>query len=67
LPPPLLVLDLDETLIVASPTPGVLAGGLQVCGYSIKTRPYLRDFLLACADRVQIAVWSSSSDERHTI
>lgn len=59
----LLILDLDETLMHASPTKLRDDFDFQVFGYFVYKRPGLDAFLLACAGKFQLAVWSSASDD----
>ena len=58
----LLVLDLDETLIRASEVPLERAADFAVYGYHVYRRPFLAEFLTACARHFELAVWSSASD-----
>lgn len=60
---PLLILDVDETLIHASATPPNQSADFRCGPYFVLRRPHLREFLLDCAIRFQLAVWSSSSAE----
>ncbi len=57
----LLILDLDETLIYSRPH--TLAGtpDFQVGPYHVYKRPGLDQFLAACSDWFQVAVWTSAS------
>lgn len=59
----MLVLDLDETLIHATETPLDHPPDFLVEGYAVYRRPHLADFLEACADCFDLAVWSSASDD----
>ncbi|MEM8667212.1 MAG: HAD family hydrolase [Planctomycetota bacterium] len=65
---PLLVLDVDETLLHASDAPAKQTADFQVGPYSVWRRPPLQDFLEACAAEFQLAVWSSSTaDYLHAV
>ncbi len=57
---PLLILDLDETLVHAAPgtRPGV---AFRVGPYGVLPRPHLEDFLRQAAAEYELAVWTSSS------
>ncbi|MBD3424639.1 MAG: NLI interacting domain protein, partial [Candidatus Latescibacteria bacterium] len=58
---PLLILDLDETLIFSIEKP-IEAGHDFKCGeYFVHKRPYLAEFISACAQVYEIAVWTSST------
>jgi RNA polymerase II subunit A small phosphatase-like protein len=61
--PPLLILDLDETLIHASVTKVREAADFQVFHYFVYQRPGLADFLTTCAQHFKLAIWSSASDD----
>jgi RNA polymerase II subunit A small phosphatase-like protein len=60
---PLLILDLDETLIHASEWPLALAEDFRIEGFWVYVRPGLREFLTSCSAFYRIAVWSSASDD----
>ncbi|MDO7876309.1 HAD family hydrolase [Hymenobacter sp. ASUV-10] len=60
---PLLILDLDETLIHASSTLLRPDFDFQVFHYYVYKRPGLDHFLRACAERFELAIWSSASDD----
>jgi RNA polymerase II subunit A small phosphatase-like protein len=62
-PPKLLVLDLDETLIHASPVAVRPKADFQVFHYFVYGRPGLADFLTTCAQHFRLAIWSSASDD----
>jgi RNA polymerase II subunit A small phosphatase-like protein len=62
-PPKLLILDLDETLIHASPVAIGPKADFQVFHYFVYQRPGLVDFLTACAQHFRLAIWSSASDD----
>lgn len=61
--PPLLILDLDETLIHATAEKIRDNFDFQVYQYFVYQRPGLADFLTQCAAHFQLAVWSSASDD----
>jgi carboxy-terminal domain RNA polymerase II polypeptide A small phosphatase len=60
----LLILDLDETLIFSTgnPFPG-RPHDFMVCPYSVYCRPHLDDFLRACSQYYDLAVWSSGGSD----
>jgi RNA polymerase II subunit A small phosphatase-like protein len=60
---PLLILDLDETLIHATAEKIRDDFDFQVYQYFVYQRPGLADFLTQCAKYFQLAVWSSASDD----
>jgi RNA polymerase II subunit A small phosphatase-like protein len=60
---PLLILDLDETLIHATAEKTREDFDFQVYHYFVYQRPGLSDFLTQCAEHFQLAVWSSASDD----
>jgi RNA polymerase II subunit A small phosphatase-like protein len=62
-PPKLLILDLDETLIHASPVAVGPKADFQVFHYFVYRRPGLADFLATCARHFRLAIWSSASDD----
>jgi RNA polymerase II subunit A small phosphatase-like protein len=62
-PKPLLILDLDETLIHATTEKVREDFDFQVYQYFIYQRPGLAAFLTQCAEHFQLAVWSSASDD----
>ncbi|MCE9669778.1 HAD family hydrolase [Myxococcus stipitatus] len=59
----LLILDLDETLIHATPKPLSRPADFRVFEYQVYRRPQLERFLAACAARFQLAIWSSADDQ----
>jgi RNA polymerase II subunit A small phosphatase-like protein len=61
--PPLLILDLDETLIHASATKIREETDFQVFHYFVYKRPGLAEFLTTCAQHFKLAIWSSASDD----
>lgn len=60
---PLLILDLDETLLHASARKLRDDFDFQVFDYFVYKRPGLDIFLKACAQHFKLAVWSSASDD----
>ena len=60
--PPLLILDLDETLIHASATKVREEADFQSFHYFVYKRPGLNEFLSTCAQHFKLAIWSSASD-----
>jgi RNA polymerase II subunit A small phosphatase-like protein len=60
---PLLILDLDETLIHATTKKAREDFDFQVYHYFVYQRPGLKNFLMQCAEHFQLAVWSSASDD----
>ena len=61
--PPLLILDLDETLIHASATKVREEADFQVFHYFVYKRPGLATFLTTCTQHFKLAIWSSASDD----
>jgi len=59
---PLLVLDLDETLIHGRETVLSRDPDFQVGSYHIYRRPFLSEFFEACAKWYDIGIWSSASE-----
>jgi RNA polymerase II subunit A small phosphatase-like protein len=62
-PEKLLILDLDETLIHASPTQVRADFDFRVFHYFVYQRPGLAEFLTTCAQHFKLAIWSSASDD----
>lgn len=60
---PLLILDLDETLIHAVDDPLEFSPDFSVERYLVYQRPYVMEFLTICATVFDIAVWSSGSSK----
>ncbi|MDJ0365388.1 HAD family hydrolase [Hymenobacter sp. H14-R3] len=60
---PLLILDLDETLIHATAEKIRADFDFQVYQYFVYKRPGLTEFLTQCAVHFTLAVWSSASDD----
>ncbi len=58
----LLILDLDETLVFGTLQPLERPADFQVGEYSIYERPFVRDFIVACADAFRLAVWTSATE-----
>lgn len=58
---PLLILDLDETLIYATESSLHRDPDFRVGQYYVYRRPGLQAFLSHCAERFLLAVWTSSS------
>jgi TFIIF-interacting CTD phosphatase-like protein len=58
---PLLILDLDETLIYGSEREGLCKCDFRVDQFYVHKRPHLHEFLCGVADRYILAVWSSAS------
>jgi RNA polymerase II subunit A small phosphatase-like protein len=59
----LLILDLDETLIHATATKQGDDFAFQIYHYYVYKRPGLDAFIANCAEKFQLAVWSSASDD----
>ncbi|MBD2722497.1 HAD family hydrolase [Hymenobacter armeniacus] len=59
----LLILDLDETLIHATATKLGDDFAFQLYHYYVYKRPGLEAFLAICAEKFELAVWSSASDD----
>jgi RNA polymerase II subunit A small phosphatase-like protein len=59
--PPLLVLDLDETLLYAEEMPLARPPDFEVGPYAVYRRPHLASFLAHVAKRYEVAVWTSSN------
>lgn len=59
----LLILDLDETLIHATATKLGDDYAFQLYHYYVYKRPGLEAFLDTCAQKFDLAVWSSASDD----
>jgi len=60
---PLLILDLDETLIHAHRRPLAHDPDFMLGPYHVYRRPYLADFLARSAELYTLAVWSSGGSE----
>lgn len=59
--PPLLILDLDETLVFATEEALSRPGDFLVGRYTVYRRPYLLAFLETVSEWYDLAVWSSGS------
>lgn len=59
---PLLILDLDETLISAAESESI-AGDFIVFGYSVIRRPFVSEFLCDAGKHFDIAIWSSGTTD----
>ncbi len=57
---PLLILDLDETLVFATTEPIQTAHDLRILEYFVHKRPFLDEFLSRVFDWFDVAVWTSS-------
>lgn len=62
MPPKLLVLDLDETLIYATQTPLAHPADFSVYNYHVYRRPHLAAFIEYVAVNFQVGVWTSSGE-----
>lgn len=62
-PAPLLILDLDETLIHSAFGPLATPHDFAVGLYRVHRRPGLAEFLTGVAQSFRLAVWSSSSTD----
>lgn len=60
---PLLILDLDETLICAVTGDQTDQPDFIVGEYFVYCRPYLDEFLRSCAEHFDLAIWSSGSED----
>ena len=60
---PLLILDLDETLIHATEHPKCNYWDFEAFHYKVTKRSYLNEFLSEISKVFTIAVWSSDSDD----
>jgi RNA polymerase II subunit A small phosphatase-like protein len=58
---PLLILDLDETLMHAAEAPLDRAATLRCGPYFVYERPFAREFCERCALHYELAVWTSST------
>jgi len=59
----LLILDIDETLIHATPTQLNIKETCIIFDYYVYFRPYLSDFLDSVSLYYNLALWSSASDD----
>jgi RNA polymerase II subunit A small phosphatase-like protein len=60
---PLLILDLDETLIYGSTTPSASEPDFRCGDYFIHKRPFVDEFIGACSRPYALAVWTSSTSD----
>ena len=60
---PLLILDLDETLISAQMASLDRPPDFRVGPYFVYLRPHLAEFLARCSGAYRLAVWTSSSED----
>lgn len=58
---PLLILDLDETLLHSRETPLERPAELQMFGYHTYARPHLAEFLTGAAALFELAVWTAAT------
>ena len=59
----LVLFDLDETLVHATEEPLNWVHSFEVPPYFIYVRPFAEELIRFCAQRFDIAVWSSSSEK----
>lgn len=64
---PLLILDLDETLVHATEREFAHASDFRVAHYAVYRRPHLEAFLDDCFAHFDVAVWTSSSRSYATL
>jgi len=62
-PEPLLILDLDETLIFAAEREGPRPCDFRVGPFFVYKRPHLDEFLCGVGNLYRLAVWSSASSD----
>jgi RNA polymerase II subunit A small phosphatase-like protein len=62
-PLPLLILDLDETLIYGAEREGPRPCDFRVGPFFVYTRPHLGDFLSGAGKHYRLAMWSSASSD----
>ena len=60
---PLLILDLDETLVHATEPSSQQDYDFLACEYFVYKRPYVREFLDRCLQYFELAVWTSSGKD----
>lgn len=60
---PLLILDLDETLIFAQAAAPGLVGDFQVGPHVVLLRPHLNEFLATVDQLFELAIWTSSTGD----
>jgi carboxy-terminal domain RNA polymerase II polypeptide A small phosphatase len=63
LPPALLILDLDETLIHSSEQELERVADFRVGSYFTYKRPHLEAFLEVCFEHFEVAVWTASTED----
>ena len=63
LPPALLILDLDETLIHSTEHQLERQADFKVGSYFTYKRPHLERFLEVCFEHFEVAVWTASSED----
>lgn len=61
MPHPLLILDLDETLIHARDEPWTRVPDLVWESYHVRFRPFVREFIGSVSRHFELAVWTSST------
>ena len=59
----LLILDIDETLILASEGEIDNSSDFHFSNYSVWKRPFLDEFLRYCFARFSVAIWTSSTED----
>jgi carboxy-terminal domain RNA polymerase II polypeptide A small phosphatase len=60
---PLLILDLDETMISATERQPKTGHDFKVTGYYVRKRPHTAEFLRQASAWFDLAVWSSGGDD----
>ena len=58
---PLLICDLDETLIHSTVAPLAVAHDFTCWDYLVHKRPFVAEFLETCARHYELAVWTSAT------
>jgi RNA polymerase II subunit A small phosphatase-like protein len=58
----LVILDLDETLVFATPDPQPRPADFRLGPFAVYRRPHLAEFLEGCARHFRLAFWSSAGD-----
>lgn len=61
--PPLLILDLDETLIYGTTEPLARMADFRVADFHVYRRPHLEGFLQSVAASYRLAMWTGASSE----
>ena len=59
---PLVILDVDETLLHATETRLALAPDFMVAEYYVYRRPGLNEFLNSASEDYRLAIWSSATE-----